>query len=184
MSVSRLSSVVRSASRVNFSRSALRSGSSRWLATEATPSTSQTLPPPTTSADPKLNKIVDDISELTLLQAADLVSLLKTRLNIQEIAMPAAAATPAATSAAPAEPAEEEKPKEKTIFNVKLESFDPASKPKVIKEVKSMVPNLTLIEAKKFVESLPKVLKENLPKEDAEKLKKVFEGLGAVVTLD
>jgi len=183
MSVSRLSSVVRSASRVNFSRSALRSGSSRWLATGATPSTSQTPPPPTTSADPKLNKIVDDISELTLLQAADLVSLLKSRLNIQEIAMPAATAAPAA-AASVAEPAEEEKPKEKTIFNVKLESFDAGSKPKVIKEVKAMVPNLTLIEAKKFVESLPKVLKENLPKEDAEKLKKVFEGLGAIVTLE
>jgi len=98
--------------------------------------------------------------------------------------MPAAAAAPAAASNAAAEPAEEEKPKEKTIFNVKLESFDPASKPKVIKEVKSMVPNLTLIEAKKFVESLPKLLKENIPKEDAEKLKKVFEGLGAIVTLE
>jgi len=97
--------------------------------------------------------------------------------------MPAATAAPAATSAA-AEPAEEEKPKEKTIFNVKLESFDAGSKPKVIKEVKAMVPNLTLIEAKKFVESLPRVLKENLPKEDAEKLKKVFEGLGAMVTLE
>jgi len=97
--------------------------------------------------------------------------------------MPAAAAAPAAATAT-AEPAEEEKPKEKTIFNVKLESFDAGSKPKVIKEVKSMVPNLTLIEAKKFVESLPKVLKENLPKEDAEKLKKVFEGLGAIVTLE
>ncbi|KAF9782586.1 ribosomal protein L7/L12 C-terminal domain-containing protein [Thelephora terrestris] len=176
MSVSRLSSVVRSASRVNFSRS-------RWLTTEAAPSTSQPPPPPSTSADPKLNSIVDDISGLTLLQAADLVSLLKSRLNIQEIAMPAAAAAPAAPSAA-AEPAEEEKPKEKTIFNVKLESFDAGSKPKVIKEVKAMVPNLTLIEAKKFVESLPKLLKENLPKEDAEKLKKVFEGLGAVVTLE
>jgi len=148
-------------------------------------STSQTPPPPMTSTDPKLNKIVDEISGLPLLQAADLVSLLKSRLNIQEIAMPAAAAAPAAaTSAAATEPAEEEKPKEKTIFNVKLESFDAGSKPKVIKEVKAMVPNLTLIEAKKFVESLPKVLKENLPKEDAEKLKKVFEGLGAVVTLE
>ena len=42
----------------------------------------------------------------------------------------------------------QEKPKEKTIFNVKLESFDAASKPKVIKEVKAMVPNLTLIEVR------------------------------------
>lgn len=48
----------------------------------------------------------------------------------------------------------QEKPKEKTIFNVKLESFDPSSKPKVIKEVKAMVPNLTLIEVRSSVFAL------------------------------
>ncbi|CDO74088.1 hypothetical protein BN946_scf185043.g138 [Trametes cinnabarina] len=137
---------------------------------------------PPLSTDPKLNKIVDDISGLTLLQAADLVALLKSRLNIQEIAMPAAA--PAAAPAASAEEAEAKKPKEKTVFNVKLEAFDAAAKPKIIREVKAMVPNLTLIEAKKFVESLPKVLKEGLSKEDAEKLKKTFTDLGATVTLE
>jgi len=121
---------------------------------------------------------------LTLLQASDLVTLLKSRLNIQEIAMPAASAPVAAPAAAASEEAVEEKPKEKTIFNVKLESFDAGAKPKIIREVKALVPNLTLIDAKKFVESLPKVLKENLPKEDADKLKKTFEALGAVVTLD
>lgn len=67
---------------------------------------------------------------------------------------------------------------------MKLESFDATAKAKVIKEVKALVPNLTLIEAKKFVESLPKVLKENLNKEDAEKMKVVFEKLGAVVNLE
>lgn len=118
-----------------------------------------------------------------MLQAADLVTLLKSRLNIQEIAMPAAAA--AAPAAAPAEEAAaEEKPKEKTVFNVTLESFDATAKPKVIREVKALIPNLTLIDAKKFVESTPKVLKENLPKEDADKLKALFEKLGAVVKLD
>lgn len=76
------------------------------------------------------------------------------------------------------------KPKEKTIFNVRLESFDAGAKPKIIKEVKAIVPNLTLIEAKKFVESLPKVLKEGIPKEDAEKIKKAFEAHGALVILD
>ncbi|EIM85536.1 ClpS-like protein, partial [Stereum hirsutum FP-91666 SS1] len=145
-------------------------------------STSAPPPPPATSSDPKISKIVDDISELTLLQAADLVTLLKSRLNIQEIAMPAAgpavAAAPAAADDAP------EKPKEKTIFNVKLESFDAAAKPKIIKEVKALVPNLTLIDAKKFVESLPKVLKESLPKEDAEKIKKTFTDLGGIVVLE
>jgi len=158
------------------------------LATATGPSKSNPPPPPPPlppkSTDAAVSRIVDDISGLTLLQAADLVSLLKSRLNIQEIAMPATtvAATPAAASAA--EESVEEKPKEKTVFNVMLESFDAGAKPKVIREVKALVPNLTLIDAKKFVESLPKMLKENLPKEDAEKLKKTFEALGAVVKLD
>lgn len=126
---------------------------------------------------------MDDISGLTLLQASDLVTLLKSRLNIQEIAMPSAA--PAAAPAAAAEEAAvEEKPKEKTVFNVKLESFDTSAKPKIIREVKAMIPNLTLIDAKKFVESLPKVLKENLSKDDAEKMKKTFTDLGAIVVLE
>jgi len=96
--------------------------------------------------------------------------------------MPTAAAP--ASAAATEEAAEEEKPKEKTIFNVMLESFGAGAKPKIIREVKALVPNLTLIDAKKFVESLPKVLKENQSKEDAEKMKATFEALGAVVKLE
>ncbi|KAF5333688.1 hypothetical protein D9611_002279 [Ephemerocybe angulata] len=154
----------------------------RWASTEAAASTSSSpaLPP---SSNPTINRIVDDISGLTLLQASDLVAQLKSRLNIQEIAMPAASAAPAAAAPASDEPAAE-KPKEKTVFNVMLESFDATAKPKVIREVKALVPNLTLIDAKKFVESLPKVLKENLSKEDAEKLKATFEAIGGVVKLD
>ncbi|KAJ3548827.1 hypothetical protein NMY22_g1119 [Coprinellus aureogranulatus] len=150
----------------------------RWQSTEAAASTSSS------PVDPKISQIVDDISKLTLLQASELVAQLKSRLNIQEIAMPAAsAAAPAAAAPASDEPAEE-KPKEKTVFNVKLESFDATAKPKVIREVKALVPNLTLIDAKKFVESLPKVLKENLSKDDAEKLKKTFEAIGGVIKLE
>ena len=70
----------------------------------------------------------------------------QTRLNIQEIAMPAASAAPVASSSAAAEEAPaEEKPKEKTIFTVKLEAFDAAAKPKIIKEVKAMNPTFTLV---------------------------------------
>ncbi|KAJ7162566.1 ribosomal protein L7/L12 C-terminal domain-containing protein [Mycena crocata] len=159
--------------------------SSRWLATatDAAPKSSPPPPPPgKASKDPTVSRLVDDISGLTLLQAADLVTHLKSRLNIQEIAMPTAAAAPVA--AAPSDEPAAEKPKEKTVFNVQLESFEAGAKPKIIREVKALVPNLTLIDAKKFVESLPKVLKENLPKEEAEKLKKAFETLGAVIKLD
>ncbi|KAJ7591422.1 ribosomal protein L7/L12 C-terminal domain-containing protein [Mycena floridula] len=155
--------------------------SSRWIGTTA----SETKPsaPPPTSVNPTISRIVDDISGLTLLQAADLVSLLKTRLNIQEIAMPSAAAPTAQAVVAEAEP-EAEKPKEKTVFNVHLESFEDGAKAKIIREVKALVPGLNLMDAKKFVESLPKMVKENLPKEEAEKLKATFEALGATVKLD
>ncbi|KAG9317621.1 putative ribosomal protein L12 [Chiua virens] len=156
-----------------------RTGRSRWFATAAEPSPSPSPAP----VDPKIGRIVDDISGLTLLQAADLVSLLKARAIFREIAMPAASA-PAPTVVPAEEAAAEEKPKEKTIFNVMLKSFDAAAKPKIIREVKALVPNLTLIDAKKFVESVPKVLKENLSKEDADKLKSTFEALGAIVALE
>ncbi|KAB5593391.1 hypothetical protein CTheo_3129 [Ceratobasidium theobromae] len=155
----------------------------RCLATEA-PSGSPAAAPPITDA--KIVGLVDSISSLTLLQAADLVSLLKTRLNITEIAMPAASAPVAGAPAAVAadEAPAEEKPKEKTIFNVKLEKFDPASKAKIIREVKAIMPNMNLVEAKKFVESVPKVLKENVPKEEAEKLLKTLKELGATAVLE
>ncbi|KAF8640013.1 hypothetical protein AX17_001257 [Amanita inopinata Kibby_2008] len=181
---SRCTGILRSLSRPStFSRCSRTATSSRWLATATEVSSESTPPPPPTSpADPKISRIVDDISELTLLQAADLVTLLKSRLNIQEIAMPAAA--PASVAPAAAAEAPEEKPKEKTSFNVKLESFDAAAKAKIIREIKTLVPNLTLIEAKKFVESLPQVLKENMPKDEAEKLKATIEGLGGVVKLE
>ncbi|KAF8529151.1 ribosomal protein L7/L12 C-terminal domain-containing protein [Hysterangium stoloniferum] len=136
------------------------------------------------AADARVHGIVDDISGLTLLQAADLVAALKARLNIQEIAAPVAAAPVAAAPAAVEEAPVEEKPKEKTIFSVKLESFEATAKPKIIREVKALIPNLNLIEAKKFVESVPKTIKDNLPKEDAEKLKATLEALGAKVTLE
>lgn len=60
--------------------------------------------------------------------------------------MPAASAAAPAAAAAPAEAAEEDKPKEKTIFSVKLEKFDAASKAKIIREVKALMPNMNLVE--------------------------------------
>jgi large subunit ribosomal protein L7/L12 len=70
----------------------------------------------------------------------------QTRLNITEVALPAASAAPAAAGA-PAEAAEEaEKPKEKTIFTLKLEKIDAAAKAKIIREVKAIMPNMNLVE--------------------------------------
>ncbi|TPX57279.1 hypothetical protein PhCBS80983_g03951 [Powellomyces hirtus] len=136
------------------------------------------------TTDPKIAAIVDQIAGLNLLETAGLVTALKEKLNIADIVMPVAAAAAPAAGGAAAAPVAEEKPVEKTEFKVKLEKFDPASKAKVIKEIKGMLPGANLVEAKKFVESVPKVIRENATKEDAEKMKKTLEALGATVVLE
>lgn len=86
-----------------------------------------------------------------------------------------------------AAPAEEEDAapvqQEKTLFNLKLESVDPTSKAKVIKEVKTML-GLSLVDSKKFVESAPKVLKESVPKDDAEKIIETLKAVGAKAIME
>ena len=72
---------------------------------------------------------------------------------------------------------------EKTLFNIKLMAFADGSKPKIIKEVKNLL-GLSLVESKKFVESAPKVLKESVPKEEAEKIMETLKALGGTVVLE
>ncbi|OAA77733.1 50S ribosomal protein L12 [Akanthomyces lecanii RCEF 1005] len=135
-------------------------------------------------ANPKIAEIVEQISKLTLLETADLVSSLKTKLNIPDLPVGGFAAAPAAAPAA-AEEAEEAAPAaaEKTLFTLQLQEFDAATKAKVIKEIKSLL-GLSLVESKKFVESAPKMMKENVPKEDAEKIIATMKELGAKVTME
>lgn len=131
----------------------------------------------------KITSIVDQISQLTLLETADLVSSLKSRLNIPDMPMGGFAA-PAPAAPAPVE--EEEAapaPQEKTLFTLTLKSFEPASKPKIIKEIKSML-GLSLVDSKKFVESAPKQMREGVPKDESEKIIETLKGLGGIVTMD
>lgn len=103
------------------------------------------------------------------------------------MAMPMMAASMNASAAggeAPAAAVEEEKPVAKSEFTVKLEKIDAAQKAKVIREIKNIITGCNLVEAKKFVESAPKVVKENVPKEEAEKMKKLLESVGATVVLE
>ena len=97
-----------------------------------------------------------------------------------------ATAAPAAAPA-PAAAAEEEEAapaaQEKTLFTLTLKSFDAAAKPKIIKEIKSML-GLSLVDSKKFVESAPKMMKEGVPKEECEKIIETLKGLGGVVTME
>lgn len=93
-------------------------------------------------------------------------------------------------AAGPAAPAAVEEPEEaapaaaeKHLFTLKLQGFETASKAKVIKEVKSML-GLSLVDSKKFVESAPKMMKENVPKEDAEKIINLMKEIGATVVME
>ncbi len=89
-----------------------------------------------------------------------------------------------APGAAAAEEEEAAPPaQEKTLFNLKLEAVEAASKAKVIKEVKTLL-GLSLVDSKKFVESVPKVLKECVPKEEAEKLIETLKAVGAKAVME
>uniref|UniRef100_A0A060T5Q9 ARAD1B05962p n=1 Tax=Blastobotrys adeninivorans TaxID=409370 RepID=A0A060T5Q9_BLAAD len=163
--------------------------SARVLRTMARPVSSRmcvrfnsTEAPAAAPVDPKISSIVDEISKLNLLETSQLITELKTRLNIPDISFPAAGAAPAAP-AAPVEEEAAEPVEEKTIFNIKLESFDAKSKPKIIKEVKTLL-GLSLVDSKKLVEGAPKTLKENVTKEDAEKIKATIEGVGGKIVLE
>jgi len=122
-----------------------------------------------------LQKIVDELSSLTVLEAAELAKLLEEKWGVSAAAPVAmmAAGGAAAGAAAPAE--------EKTEFTVVLASAG-AQKINVIKEVRAIT-NLGLKEAKDLVEGAPKPVKEGVPKDEAEKIKKQLEAAGATVEL-
>ena len=94
-----------------------------------------------------------------------------------------AAAAPAAPAAAVEEEEAAPAAQEKTLFTLTLKSFDAAAKPKIIKEIKSML-GLSLVDSKKFVESAPKMMKEGVPKDECQKIIDTVKGLGGVVTMD
>ena len=122
-----------------------------------------------------LNKIVEDLSALSVLEAAELARLLEEKWGVSAAAAVAVAAGPAA-AAAPAEAAEEQ-----TEFDVILKAAG-AQKINVIKEVRAIT-QLGLGEAKALVEGAPKAVKEGVNKDEAEKIKKQIEEAGGTVEL-
>ncbi|KAI4250597.1 MAG: hypothetical protein L6R40_000197 [Gallowayella cf. fulva] len=149
-----------------------------------TPSTRRYESTAAAPTNPKITTIVDQISQLTLLETADLVSTLKSKLNIPDQPIGNFSSGPAPAAPAPVEE-EEAAPaaQEKTLFTLTLKSFDAAAKPKIIKEIKSML-GLSLVESKKFVEGAPKMMKEGVPKEEGQKIVETMKGLGGVVGMD
>ena len=120
-----------------------------------------------------LQKIVDDLSGLTVLEAAELAKLLEEKWGVSAAAAVAVAAGPAAAAAPAAE--------EKTEFTVVLAATG-EKKIEVIKEVRA-VTGLGLKEAKDLVEGAPKPVKEGVNKEEAAKIKATLEKVGAKVEL-
>ena len=123
-----------------------------------------------------LNALVDQLSELTVLEAAELSKLLEEKWGVSAAAAVAVAA-PGAGGGAGAAPAEEAKDE----FDVIL-TGDGGKKINVIKEVRAIT-GLGLTEAKTLVESAPKAVKEGVNKDEAEKIKKQLEEAGATVEL-
>ena len=120
-----------------------------------------------------LDKIVDELSSLTVLEAAELAKLLEAKWGVSAAAAVAVAAGPAAAAAAPVE--------EQTEFTVVLLAAG-EKKIEVIKEVRAITA-LGLKEAKDLVEGAPKAVKEGVSKDEAAKIKAALEKAGAKVEL-
>jgi large subunit ribosomal protein L7/L12 len=124
------------------------------------------------------NKLVEQLSELSILEIAGLVKQLEEKWGVSAAAPVTTAAAPAgsaAAAAAGAAPAEE-----KSTFDVILKEMG-ANKIAVIKEVRGAVPGLGLAEAKALVEGTPKTIKEGVTKQEADEIKKKVEAAGAKV---
>ena len=122
-----------------------------------------------------LEKIVDDLSELTVMEAAELAKMLEDKWGVSAAAPVAVAAAPGAAAA------EGEAAEEKTDFTVVLSSFGD-KKINVIKEVRAIT-GLGLKEAKDLVEGVPKEVKEGVAKDEADKIKEQLEAAGAAVEI-
>jgi large subunit ribosomal protein L7/L12 len=125
----------------------------------------------------KLEKLVEDLSALTVLEAAELSKLLEEKWGVSAAAPVAVAAVAGGGAAAPAEAAEEQ-----TEFTVVLTGGGD-KKINVIKEVRAVRPDLGLKEAKDLVEGAPQNVKENISKQEAEEIKKKLEEAGASVQI-
>ena len=126
-------------------------------------------------ASEKINALIEEVSNLTVLELSELVHALEEKFGVS-------AAAPVAVAAGPAVAAPAEEVEEKTEFDVVMTSFG-SEKVKVIKAVREIVSGLGLAEAKALVEAIPAKIKEAVQKEEAEELKKKLEEVGATVEI-
>lgn len=120
-------------------------------------------------------QVLEAVAQWSLLQVNEFVKMFEEKFDVSAAAPVAAAAGPVAAAATVVE--------EQTAFTIVLKSLDTAKKIKIIKEVRSLKPDLGLKEAKELVDSAPADLMVDVEKEEAEKIKKQLEEVGAVVEL-
>ncbi|CAN6917668.1 unnamed protein product [Brassica oleracea] len=129
----------------------------------------------------KLERIADDLLSLNRIELYDYSILFSHKLGLNRYG--SAVSSPAGDLPADASAAAETKTAEKTVFDVKLEKFESASKIKVIKEIRAFT-ELGLKEAKELVEKAPIVVKTGVTKEEAEKMMEKLKAVGATVALE
>lgn len=134
--------------------------------------------------DKDVDRIAISISKLNLIQTSQLVAQLKSILNLPDSVPTPGITLNNAQQAATVELPNENATVEKTEFTVTLEKFEASSKAKIIRQVKSMNNNMNLVQAKAFVEGAPKIIKEAIKKDEADKIKKIFEDLGASILVE
>lgn len=132
-------------------------------------------------------RLVDEVSGLTLAEAAELGAIMMRKMGMKEpptvgVLKPGAAGLAGMAVKSSAAAKEEKKP-EKTVFEIKLESYEASAKIKIIKEVRGFT-DLGLKEAKDLVEKTPSVLKRGLSKEEGEQIIEKLKALGAKVVLE
>lgn len=156
-------------------------------ASPASPVATLTIPPPSNvdkPVSPKIEKLVTEISQLNLLEVSELSGVLKKRLNLPDAPMAMMGAMPVGNAVAGDDDEEAAPQKVKSSFTVKLTKFDEKQKVALIKEIKSLMEGMNLVQAKKFVESAPAVVKADIAKDEAEKLKEALIKVGAEIEIE
>lgn len=133
---------------------------------------------------PKIENLVNEITKLNLIEVGELSDLLKKTLNLPDAPLMPVGGFPPVASAVEEEEDEAATRKVQTAFTVKLVKFDDKQKVALIKEVKNLLEGMNLVQAKKFVESAPTVVKADMPKDEAEKLKEALCKVGAECVIE
>ncbi|XP_050594820.1 39S ribosomal protein L12, mitochondrial [Bombus affinis] len=154
---------------------------SEVAATASTTSVSESVSTQQEPVNAKIEMIANHIVSLNLIEVAQLSDLLKKRLNLPDApVMPMGGFV----SAAPKVEEENDEPQVvQTAFSIKLTGYDEKQKIALIKEIKTILPDCNLVQAKKFVESVPATIKSDISKEEAEKIKEVITNVGAIVEI-